>query len=631
MDFTLILIGDVFESDLKLLKKSAESRGIAILCKNTFDDLNEIIKSKKCACVSYVPEKENDINNLFTNLPLGTNEYFALFQKIETDDIPVLFNKFPFSGFFKSPLSLLEVHNIFNTIEFHSKFTDQYKGIVSEVLKYRKQKYQLITLNTALSSKRNLDNLLSLILKESCDIMSADAGSIYVREKTGPGGDFIDKLRFKVSQNYSIDLKPMKEFTIDIDENRIAGYVAVTGKSLNIADVYELDNTVPYNFKKDFDRRFNYRMKSMLTVPLKNMEGNVVGILQVMNKKKDPIVKIDSSEIGMRSVINFSYADEEFLYSIGALAAVSIERTQLHENIEQIFEGFIGSSIAAIDERDRVTSGHSKRVMGYALAFVDAINAASEGVFADLLFSEDRKRQFKFAALLHDIGKIGVPEGLLNKENRLTNSEVSAILSRFDLVRFKLLSSNENLAWNSLEEMEKDKLFLEMINKTGFLKDEDYEHLKVLKNKCYINSYGDNVPILTGKEYQALAVRKGNLTEKEREIINSHAVSSYRILSKIPWTKELKRIPEIAAHHHEKLDGTGYPDGLVKEEMGLEEKILSVVDIYEAIVAQDRPYKPAMPPKKGIEILRAEVKLKHLDRDVVEFFVEKEIYKIFTK
>jgi HD-GYP domain-containing protein (c-di-GMP phosphodiesterase class II) len=370
----------------------------------------------------------------------------------------------------------------------------------------------------------------------------------------------------------------------------------------------------------------------MLTVPLKNIEEEVVGVLQLMNKKSDASVKLTTPEIVEQVVTDFSYSDEEFLQSIGALAAVSIERTQLYENIEQIFEGFLGSSIAAIDERDRVTSGHSRRVMGYAMALVEAINKAEEGVFAQVRFTEDSKRQFKFAALLHDIGKIGVPEAILNKEHRLPKDRFVSIVSRFDTIRYQLLFGHpeDALRWTSVDELESDRSFVERINKAGFIRDEDLERLESLKDKYYKNSEGKKARLIEENEWKALSVRRGNLTTEERDMINSHAISSYRILSKIPWTPDLEDIPEIAAHHHEKLDGTGYPDGLKKDQVRLEDKILAIIDIYDAIVAQDRPYKPAMPPSKAISILREEAKSGHLDPDLVEFFIGKDIYKMFS-
>lgn len=631
MPSSIVIIGKIPKADLDLIASTAKDNDIGVELHESAKELENFSTNIYNAYISYLPCTPDSVQDLFSNLPIDANEEIPFYQVVDSKVYPEFLNKYPVSGVFESPITPLSLYNIFNTILFREKVSVQYKGIVSEVLKYRKQKIQLLKLSTALSEHNDLDALLALILKESCDIMKADAGSIYIRERLGPGRPFIDKLRFKVSQNNSVELVSTEEFTIEIDKNRIAGYVAFTGEALNIKDVYELDDSVPYKFRKDFDRRFNYRMKSMLTVPLKNVNGEVVGVLQLMNKKKDDAVKLALPEVVAENVIDFSYSDEDFLRSIGSLAAVSIERTQLHENIEQIFEGFLGSSIAAIDERDRVTSGHSRRVMGYAMAFIEAINNTKEGIFADVYFSDVQKRQFKFAALLHDIGKIGVPEGLLTKESRIPHGAFTAILSRFDFIRFKLFSGNPDntMPWSSLEELDSDRAFLESINSSGFINDDDYEHLSVFKGKYYKNTYGKEVPFLTKEEWESLCVRKGNLTERERIIINSHAASSRRILSKIPWTPELERIPDIAAHHHEMLDGSGYPDGFQKEELSLECRILTVVDIYDAIIAQDRPYKPAMPPSKAIDILRAEARAGHIDSDIVDFFFEKDIYKIF--
>lgn len=628
----IVIVGDIPEADLRLIKSAAEENDIGVELKKSAEELGKSYSDIAVGYISYLPCTPESILDLFSNIPIGANEYFPLYQVVDDSTYPEILNNYPVTSVFKTPITPISLRNIFNTIQYHQSVSEQVKGIVNEILKYRKQKHQLVELSTALSKHHELDTLLSLILNKSCDIMNADAGSIYIRERQGPGRPFTNKLRFKVSHNYSVEFITSEEFTIDIDKNRIAGYVAATGENLNIKDAYKLDDSVPYKFSKDFDERFNYRMKSMLTVPLNNIEGEVVGILQLMNKKKDPSVKLTSPEIVLKTVVNFSYSDEIFLQSIGALAAVSIERTQLYESIEHIFEGFLSSSIAAIDERDRVTSGHSRRVMGYVMAFIEAINKCNEGSFKNMFFPDDQKRQFKFAALLHDIGKIGVPEGLLNKEHRLPKGEFAAVLSRFDTIRFQLISNktDKKLSWSSLEEVENDRLFLERVNKSGFISDEDFTQLLELKEKCYTNSYGEEVPLITEEEFEALSVRRGNLTEEEREIINSHTVSSQRILSKISWTPDLERIPDIAAHHHERLDGTGYPDGLKKEQIQLEEKILSVVDVYDAIVAQDRPYKPAMPPLKAIDILRAEARAGRLDPDVVDFFVTKDIYKTFS-
>ena len=630
MSSFIVIIGNIPRVDLEFIQSIAYKNDIAIELKETAEDLGNSLTDIALGYISYLPCTSTTLKTLFGNLPIGSNEHFPLFQKINNGNYPKFLDEYPATGVFETPLKAITLRNIFNTILFHEKVSIQYKGIVDEVLKYRKQKYQLLKLSTALSRYNDLNMLLKMILSESCDIIRADAGSIYIRDRVGPGRQFNDLLRFKVCLNYSVKKIPTEEYTIKIDKNRIAGYVASTGEVLNIKDVYSLDKTVPYKHRKDFDMQLHYRTKSMLTVPLKNFKGEVVGILQLINKKKDNSIKLESIYDIEDKVIDFSYSDEDFLCSIGAITAVSIERTQLHENIEQIFEGFLGSSIAAIDERDRVTSGHSRRVMGYAMAFVDEINKCSEGVFSEVVIPEHRKRQFKFAALLHDIGKIGVPEGLLIKESRINRGDFAYILSRFELTRYQFHNGNtSNESWSSIEELERDRSFLEFINKVGYINDKNLNKLHDLKEKYYIDSLGRKQPLLTDEEVSQLSIRKGNLTSSEREIINSHALSSQRILSKIPWTPELEDIPKIASHHHEMLDGSGYPFGLSAEELSLESMILTVVDIYDAIVSQDRPYKPAMPPAKAIDILKSEAQSGRLNSDVVTFFIGKEIYKLF--
>lgn len=629
---SIVLIGNIPDWDSTVIRQTAGAHDFTIHVIGTLDELSESLRAGSHAYISYLPCTRQCLLELFATLPLGAAEHFPLFISCPAKIPPECIQEFPLSGIFETPITGIAAENILNAILFFNKISNQNSAFIEEIEKYRKQKYQLVKLSMALTSQYDLGALLDLILKESLDILNADAGSIYIRERTGPGRSFIDKLRFKVSKNYSIHFEPGKEFTIDIDKNRIAGFVAYTGQILNIKDVYALDDSVPYKFSKDIDQRFHYRMKSMLTVPLKNVAGEVVGVLQVMNKKKKPGIILSSPEVVAEYVIDFSYLDEELMRSIGSLAAVSIERTQLYENIEMIFEGFLDASITAIDERDRVTSGHSRRVMGYAMRFADAINKTRDGVFGNIYFTDDKKRQFKFAALLHDIGKIGVPEGLLTKETRLPGGTLAAILMRLEHMQYLIAAGDSFMKtqWHAREELIEARQFFERINKAGALTDAEYDQLLCLRKKQWKTADGVSHPLLTDEEWNALSVRKGNLTAQERNTINSHAASSFRILSTIPWVPALENIPLIAAHHHEMLDGSGYPDGLRNNAIPLEARILTVVDIYDALVSQDRPYKPAMRPAKALEILTAEARAGRLDPNIVTFFIDKEVYTLFN-
>ena len=632
MSSTVILLGDVAPSDRDVFAAVAESHGLEVCVRPKAKAFHgNASDSTPIGCLSFLPCEKQSCIGLFSEMPVGTGYEIPFFQRIEGETVPDFLQDLPVYGVFSTPLSTVSARNILTMIDRQNALMTQNKELVGEIMKYRKQKHQLINIGTSLSSQTSLDKLLSLILAESRELVSADAGSIYIREKNAPGGAFIDAIRFKISQNDSVDVSQAAEIVMPMDKKTIAGYVGCTGELLTIDDVYNLPASVPYTFGKDWDRKFGYRMKSMLTVPLKNLAGEVVGILQLMNKKKDGSARLSSTSDIEAQTASFSLSDEDCVCSIGSQAAVSIERVQLYTEIESIFEGYLKSSIAAIDERDRITYGHSRRVMGYAMAFADAVNADREGPFKDVFFSEPRKNQFRFAALLHDIGKIGVPEALLMKESRISHEEMASLKMRVEYIKLSLASHIPAgpLPWSTEKELDDDCAFLETINGAGFLKDEDFTRLSMVRKKFYFDRNGRQAPFLNDNESEALSVRRGNLTPVERERINSHAVATRRILSRIPWTKDLELIPEIACHHHEKIDGSGYPDGLAADRIGFESKVLAVIDIYEALVSQDRPYKPKMPPERAIVILRGEVEAQHLDADIVEFFIKSGVYKIF--
>jgi response regulator RpfG family c-di-GMP phosphodiesterase len=268
--------------------------------------------------------------------------------------------------------------------------------------------------------------------------------------------------------------------------------------------------------------------------------------------------------------------------------------------------------------------------MGYAMAFAEAAALEAGSPFAEIASTPERKRQLQFAALLHDIGKIGVPERILTKEGRLQPDEFALLMARFDHITFALDYTPGDVSWKSTKEVADDRRFCERINVAARLRDEDLQRLSQLRDKYYPAADGRKVRFLSDHEWKSLSVRTGNLTDEEREVIHSHALSTYRILSKIPWTRHFEMIPVIAATHHERIDGSGYPHGLRGEEMTSESKILAVIDVYDALVAQDRPYKPKLPPEKALEIINREVAAGHLDANVVRFFVEKGIYKLYT-
>ncbi|MBD3321646.1 MAG: GAF domain-containing protein, partial [Chitinivibrionales bacterium] len=511
MNQRVLLLGTAPRPDVELLRSTAAAYHFTI---EPYDSsVDELIDNLPWGIISYLPCDRNVIVDFLSRIPVGLAQDIPFFQKLESEQFPRSFEGIPIAGVFRSPLEFLDVCNMMTIMSQQVSSTRQSHDLVGEVVRYRREKNQLLKIGTALSVQNDLDTLLDFILRESRTAVGADAGSLYIREQITPGGAFAQRIRFKIAQNDSVSMdEKTKEFTIPISDNTISGYVALTGEVLNIDDVYSIGDTVSYKWGKGWDKRFGYRMKSMLTVPLKNIRSEVVGVLQLMNKKAHPDRTLPGAQAVMREVVPFTHSDEEFVLSIAALAAVSIERVQLYQNIQSIFEGFLSSSTAAIDERDRVTAGHSKRVAGYAMAFVDALNAEKTGRFAEITFSEQRKRQFIFAALLHDYGKIGVPEALLTKECRLQKGEMDALATRAEIVKLHIGAGNDGMCWSSIEEIDGDMDFLERINKAGFLPEEDLERLDEIRKKTYPGHSGVNRPFLSDREWEHLSIRKGNLT-----------------------------------------------------------------------------------------------------------------------
>lgn len=625
----ILILGNCSEPDRYVIDRCAVQRGLVTryVSRAQWQEWDYSWDSA-IGYLSFLPYSSSTLLDLFALLPVGSGQMPLCFQAVDLYDSTI--SDTLITGSFIMPVSAVAMGTILSSIELQASLLEQNMALVNEVNRYRKEKNRLMNIGLALSSEQDLDSLLEWILEEALSITLADAGSIYIRENIGAGEGYTNRLLFKVTQNKSVDIsKGEKQDPLPISENTIAGHVALTGKPLRIDDVGRLDADVPYSWGRGFVRRFGYQIKSMLAVPLKNLQGEVVGVLQLMNKKLSTAVRLSDSDAVRDHALAFSHSDEDTVMSIGSLAAVSIERAQLTSNIQHLFEGFLSSSVAAIDERDRVTSGHSKRVADYAMSFVDAINTESQGVFADVQFSLERKQQFEFAALLHDIGKIGVPEALLTKDLRLPAGEIAALGARFEIIRIQMKLTGGTCGWPHEEALEEDWLFLQKVNASGFLSDDDFKRLSALRDKTYATHDNPSALLISDSEWEHLSIRQGNLTPIERDLINSHAQATRRILSKIPWTKEMRLIPSIACHHHEKIDGSGYPDGLSGDAISLESRILAVVDIYEALVAQDRPYKPRMPYTKALEILRFEASKNRLDSDIVEFFIDHNIYKIF--
>jgi HD-GYP domain-containing protein (c-di-GMP phosphodiesterase class II) len=505
---------------------------------------------------------------------------------------------------------------------------------------------ELNRIGIALSTERNPDRLMKMILQKSREITSADAGSIYVVETDEQEKN--KKLRFKILQNDSIQLS-FEECCIPMTTESVAGYVAVTGEPLNIPNVHRLPEDVEYRFNKDIDLHSGYRTESTLAVAMKNYKGEIIGVIQLINRKKNFGNPLRPDNYATE-IEPFDAEDLELVTSLASQAAVAFENNQLIQNIERLFEGFVTASVTAIESRDPTTSGHSFRVAEFTVQLAETVSAIRSGKFHDVTFSSYELKEMRYAALLHDFGKVGVRENVLVKAKKLYPSQLELIRHRFAYYKkaweLELYKSKLNIILTRgpdefiaeaihLENAFKARLemlddYLDLIlqtNEPTVTIQDNFEKLRWILSDTHMSPPGVDEPLLRPEEVQLLSIRKGSLNEKEREEIESHVIHTFLFLSKIPWTSELKNVPEIAYGHHEKLNGSGYPNRLNGKEIPIQTRMMTISDIYDALTASDRPYKRAVPSEHALEILQSEVEKGQVDSDLFEIFVDAKIFQ----
>ncbi|MBE9228041.1 GAF domain-containing protein [Phormidium sp. LEGE 05292] len=524
---------------------------------------------------------------------------------------------------------------------------------------------QLLAIGTALSSSQDLGELLNLILTKSREITYSDAGSLYLIDQK----DCIPKLVFKVAQNDSLSQATFKEFAMPITQNSLAGYVALTGKNLNLPDAYHLPKNVPYQIDKTFDESFGYRTRSVLVLPMQDQNGEIIGVIQLINRKikRDTVI---TSENAITVTQPYSNWEERIVKSLASQAAISIERNQLQESIQNLFEGFVKASVHLIELRDPTTFGHSERVAELTVRLSEEVTSITKGKFKSIYFNESQIQEIRYAALLHDFGKVCVPERILQKRKKLYPEQLEVLRHRFALAqrtlelecaetKFNQLlnspfhrheSNNNQLSCTHCEELAKIdtelqlkitklnhywKLLLETNEPEAIatkrfqeLSEEALIELTELSEYKYRDIDGQLKPLVSLEEMEQLLIPRGNLTPEERKAIQAHVTHTYKFLEQIPWTKNLQQVPLIAAGHHETLDGSGYPHGLAIGEIPLQTQILTIADIYDALTASDRPYKRKLPVETTLQILKQEANKGKLNIGLVELFHQRQVFQV---
>ena len=463
----------------------------------------------------------------------------------------------------------------------------------------------LLEMSRALSTELELDGVMGLIVDYATRIMGCERSSVFLFDKDN------GELYALVAQG--LDVKELR-FSSSAG---IAGYVMRERVGLSIPDAYK-----DPRFNPNIDKATGYHTVSVLCLPLQDRRGENLGVIQCLNKKGP-----------QGKPVPFPYKDEGVLTAVAAQAAMYLDNSVLRRRMDLLFESFVEAISRAIDDRDPCTSGHTRRVTQYSINLARAIHDANTPPFEQTTYTRARLRQLRYACLLHDVGKIGVREHILCKNGRLLPANVEAIRQRFAALRER--SRADCLARALAESLPPDRLLaqdharlcadldaalavVERSNGTYLLAESDFQALQATAAHGWID------PL----ELSHLSIRKGNLTPEEWEDMKSHVSKSYRMLIQIPWPPELKDVPEVAYSHHERCDGSGYPRSLRSETIHLDGQVMAVADMYDAMTANDRPYKKTIPHEKAQQILLDEAAQGRLSTALVGLFFSAGCYKL---
>jgi HD-GYP domain-containing protein (c-di-GMP phosphodiesterase class II) len=499
---------------------------------------------------------------------------------------------------------------------------------------------RLAEIGRALSGEHDLNTLLEKICDEVRKFTYADACTLYIVKE--------NQLHITIFQNHSMGIrmggKTGEELNmppVNLVESNVSAYVALKGVSVNIPDVYDTD-LFDFTGPKEFDQHTGYHSTSMLVCPMRNHEDDIIGVLQLVNA-----LNPDTGEI-----IPFLPDYISLTESLASQAAVSITNARLINDMEHLFESFVEVMATAIDEKSPITGGHIRRVANLTMVMAEELHKSDKHPFQDVQFTPEKFHELRVASWMHDIGKVTTPVEIIEKSKKLETifdrAEFVDLRMQFIIQSTRLEAAQTQLKMlhdgatleqvNTLEEntakvLQELKEIREFILKCNepseYLEDEHIEHLHKISQKTYTDEKGHPQPFLTPDELKNLSIRKGSINEQERQVMKNHAQVTLDMLAKIPFTKKLKNIPNFAGAHHECINGMGYPLGLKGGEIPFEGKLMAVTDIAEALTAKDRPYKRAMPLDQVYKVLRKMVDNNELDRDLVEFFINENIYQTY--
>lgn len=507
---------------------------------------------------------------------------------------------------------------------------------------------ELNRIGIALSAEKDSKNLLNHILMGAKSLTNADGGSVYsITEDQYLKFEIVttDSLNITLGskEGQSVKFPPIPLYVNgQANDSMVVTCVVLENKTINITDVYDVEG---YDFSgtKEFDKSTGYRTRSILTIPMKNHEDKIIGVLQLINA-------IDK-ESG--DVKEFSDEDVQLAESLASQAAVTLTTKKLIDQQKELFESFIQLIAASIDEKSPYTGGHCRRVPELTMMIAEACNAKLSGPLKEFKLTAKDRYELKIAGWLHDCGKVTTPEYIVDKSTKLETiydriemvqmkSEIMKRDSKLDFLEQKIKvlegESNKDIQLLENEYLEKiktiddDMLFLRQINIGGEFMDEAHiERLEKISTSKWLDHNNDEQCFLTENEVYNLQVARGTLTYEERDIINHHIVVTNKMLESLPFPDHLKNVPEYAGGHHERMDGKGYPNGLMGFEMSVQARLMAVADIFEALTASDRPYKDGKKISECLHILGRMKLDNHIDPDVFDVFIREKVYLTYAE
>lgn len=554
------------------------------------------------------------------------------------------------------PMSVARFAALLGSCERETRMRHQRDELEVDLGRARYENELLVSIGRSLSQQRDIESLLTSILSRAREVTGADAGSVYVVE--GAAHSVADRtIRFKISQNDSVAVDAQRGFTMPVSSSSIVGACVLSGEVIQIPDLYDLDDpgegNNPWGFVHDrsFDSKTGYQTRSMVALPMIDARGECIGVIQLINKLAPGVDRILSPEAFQRAVVPFDQVSINLATALASQAGIALETAMLYEEVKTLFEGFVKASVTAIESRDPTTSGHSQRVAELTTSLAKVADRTSTGPYADLTFSFDELKQIEYAALLHDFGKVGVRENVLVKAKKLYAHQRDIIAQRFAFIRRTIEAESSKTKLRYALEMSREEAaakcqaidsdaearlaeidgYLKFVldaNEPSVLETGGLERIADIAAQRYVDLDGVERGFLRQDEAAALQILRGSLTGDEYREIQRHVEHTYNFLREIPWGRTFQSIPEIAGAHHEKLDGSGYPNGLVDAEIPIPAKMMTISDIFDALTAADRPYKKAVPVDRALDILESDVARGKLDEVLFKMFVESRIYRV---